>query len=574
MKNKIEELITKKPKHFSKIIKNNVDLLNWVNSNSLIKSSNFSAMIYSAIHNVSNICKDGNEKRYISISEGFGFCGMTGKCACAKSHVSAKVSATKSLDTPEEKLETNKKREITTFKKYNVTNNGQTKNAIANHQALYNDTDKVNFIIKQMQATCFERYNVPNPYYINGVAEKKLVTLQERYGVTNPGQMASVKERLRARMAIQTEEGMYRNAGFNRFSKYVTEKYNVTLITTQEQYNEDKISLAFKCCSCGHEFNKNFYYSLSNRCPLCFPKIPTTVSAEEQAVYDMIYNDIGITNGYQSDRSILKSHELDMVFPQFKVAVEYCGLYYHSNNGKGNKPDNYHISKMTEANANGYRLITIFSDEWINKREIVKSKLTSIFQLSPTLHARKCSVGVISNHEANEFMDRCHLQGHAQHKIAIGLKTNEGTLVSVMTFATGRVAIGSSYVSGEYELVRFASDIYNIRGGASKLLTYFERNYKPTKVTSFADLRWSEGNVYIKLGFTLDNKTKIAPNYWYVEKYNSRIHRYNLRKDVFVKLGADSKLTEWQIAQSLGYDRIWDCGNAKYVKHYIYPEIN
>jgi hypothetical protein len=110
---------------------------------------------------------------------------------------------------------------------------------------------------------------------------------------------------------------------------------------------------------------------------------------------------------------------------------------------------------------------------------------------------------------------------------------------------------------------------FTIVGIASKLLTHFERIYKPTKITSYADLRWSNGNVYNQLGFKMDHQTN--PNYWYTfGGVLRRIHRFNFRKDRLAKLFEefDSNLTEWQMMQNRGYDRIWDCGNLAFIKEF------
>ena len=98
-----------------------------------------------------------------------------------------------------------------------------------------------------------------------------------------------------------------------------------------------------------------------------------------------------------------------------------------------------------------------------------------------------------------------------------------------------------------------------IVGIASKLLKYFERNYIWTRIFSYADRRWSDGNVYYKLGFKFTGKIK--PNYWYI-KNNKRKHRFSLRK-----LKGDPKdITEWELRKSQGWNRIWDCGNLRFEK--------
>jgi len=76
MKTKVLELIKDKPKHFSKIIKNSPELYKWILDNTKIQSENFSEMVYSAIYSESNICQNGNTKKFNSINEGYRFCGL------------------------------------------------------------------------------------------------------------------------------------------------------------------------------------------------------------------------------------------------------------------------------------------------------------------------------------------------------------------------------------------------------------------------------------------------------------------------------------------------------------------
>ena len=59
----------------------------------------------------------------------------------------------------------------------------------------------------------------------------------------------------------------------------------------------------------------------------------------------------------------------------------------------------------------GWRLIHVFEDELVNKREICESRLSSILgHAKRRLFARNCSVEGISSKEANEFLDKTHLQ--------------------------------------------------------------------------------------------------------------------------------------------------------------------
>lgn len=133
-----------------------------------------------------------------------------------------------------------------------------------------------------------------------------------------------------------------------------------------------------------------------------------------------------------------------------------------------------------------------------------------------------------------------------------------------MTFGKNRINLGKSYLDGEYEMLRFCNKLgYNVVGGASKLLTYFIRTFKPIKIRSYADRRWSKGNMYEKLGFELVRYS--PPNYYYVIN-KIRENRFNYRKDVLVKNGFNKNKTEHEIMIERGIPRIYDCGCLVYEK--------
>jgi G:T-mismatch repair DNA endonuclease (very short patch repair protein) len=266
----------------------------------------------------------------------------------------------------------------------------------------------------------------------------------------------------------------------------------------------------------------------------------------------------------ENDRTIIKPLELDIVIPEKKIAIEYCGLFWHGETkGKHNK---YHLNKLGKCESEGYRLITIFEDEWANKQDIVKSRLKYILgQGGRTVYARQCVVKEISPKIANTFINKYHLQGSTGSSIKLGLHHN-GELIAVMTFAKPSISKGKKSFNDIYELSRFCSSC-QVVGGASKLLSHFKKNYEWNEIFTFADLRWSEGNLYKQIGFNHTGETK--PNYWYFNTQKlgvSRKHRFNYRKDRLPSLfgNVDMSMTEWQIMQSQGFDRIWDCGNLRY----------
>lgn len=267
-----------------------------------------------------------------------------------------------------------------------------------------------------------------------------------------------------------------------------------------------------------------------------------------------------------SERKIVKCVELDLYLPDYNVAIEYDGLYYHSE-FSGKKLKDYHLNKTKKCAEQNIHLIHIFEDEWLYKKDIVKMRLRYILNLFKNkVYARKCSIKEIDVKLKNEFLNTYHLQGEDRSKVNLGLYDGN-ELVSVMTFSNLRIALGSKNNNvNEYELSRFSSKI-NVVGGASKLLSYFKKVYNPSKIISYADKRWSTNlndTVYNKLGFSEVNETN--PNYWYIKNGTSkRSHRFNYTKHRIVnELGGNPDLTEVENMRLMGFDRIWDCGNIKY----------
>jgi len=121
------------------------------------------------------------------------------------------------------------------------------------------------------------------------------------------------------------------------------------------------------------------------------------------------------------------------VIPSKKLAIEYCGLYWHSESMGKNR--NYHIKKLNMCTDKGYRLITIFEDEWVNKRNITESRLMNVLGInkSKRIYARKCVVKEISATQARMFCEQNHLQGYTGSNIKIGAYYNT-ELVAVMYF--------------------------------------------------------------------------------------------------------------------------------------------
>jgi len=124
--------------------------------------------------------------------------------------------------------------------------------------------------------------------------------------------------------------------------------------------------------------------------------------------------------------------------------------------------------------------------------------------------------------------------------------------------------------SVQYELLRFCTELnLTVVGAAGKLLRYFERNYHPESIISYANRRWSNGNLYEKLGFNFIQKTE--PNYFYFKhEYGKLLSRVQFQKHkLSEKLeNFNPELSETDNMFNNGYRKIYDSGNLKFIKNY------
>lgn len=384
---------------------------------------------------------------------------------------------------------------------------------------------------------------------------KKLIF--DKYGVDNPMKVKDFVDKLQENIKIKHVNKLLPKL-----------KNNNLLLLDDYTVNKNKntsLSYNFKCLTCDNVFSSTIMGSGKIPiCRKCFPLIKN--SKLEESIRDFL-NKNNLKH-LDNDRKILNGKEIDLLIEDSKIGIEIDGCYYHSELS-GGKDKKYHINKTKLANEKDIKLIHIFEDEILYKNEIVLSRLSNLFHLNETkIYARKCEIREVNKKESKEFLNKNHIQGDSIDKIRLGLYYNN-ELVTLLTFGKLRKAMGSVSKDDHYELLRFCNKSYtNVIGSFSKLLKHFISNYKPLKILTYADIRWSGYNeletVYVKNGFKYIGNT--PPNYWYLKvgEYNHRFHRFNYRKDILIKEGFDPKLTEFQIMQIKGYDRIWDCGNMKF----------
>ena len=271
------------------------------------------------------------------------------------------------------------------------------------------------------------------------------------------------------------------------------------------------------------------------------------------------------------DKSVLKPKELDILLPEEKLAIEYDGIMYHSQglDLKYGVTRGYHLSKTKGCEQQGIQLLHIFENEWLDpvKNDIWKSVISHKLGCNSVIYARNTVVREISSSDCYAFCEQNHLQGGCRSSKNLGLFTKDNELVAIMSFRKPR--FNPAY---DWELIRYCSKKYvSVVGGASKLLKHF-RKLNSGSIISYANRRWSTGDLYEALGFSFVRET--APNYFYyktidgVTPENLELHsRLEFQKH---KLASklehfDANKSEFDNMYQNGYRSIYDCGNLVYV---------
>ena len=402
----------------------------------------------------------------------------------------------------------------------------------------YSKTDEYKNRIKE---TSFLKYGVDNFSKTIEYLKKVKLTSVEKWGVDHYSKTTESKENIKIKRERNT---------WKKFYNLLSDEYEI------RSYSDEFFKINHKSCGCNFEISKSLLsarYKLKNIiCTECNPIGVQSSSIEKEICNFLDEYNLSYKRG---DRSILCGKELDIYLPEYNIALEINGLWWHSELYKGQK---YHLNKTLLCREKNIHLIHIWEDDWKNKSCILKSIiLNKLGIIGNKIWARKCRISEVNSSDARKFLDENHIQGFSSSTIKIGLYYND-ELVSLMTFGW-RMTNGKK----EYELIRFCNKKdYVISGSSSKIFKYFINNYNFSELISYSDFSMFNGNMYKILGFKKVSLSK--PNYFWVVD-SVRRHRYNFSKKKLINKGYDKNKSEVEIMTDLGYYRIFSCGQEKWV---------
>ena len=316
---------------------------------------------------------------------------------------------------------------------------------------------------------------------------------------------------------------------------------NFTFISG-EYKTRKKSKLFVKCNVCEKEQYRTLYsIDESLACFYCQPK-------ESKAQLEI--NDFILSLGLEtilSDRDVLSPKELDIYIPSKNLAIEYNGLFWHSEKYLQKE---YHSDKTEKCNEKDIQLIHIFEDEWRDKKEIVKSMLRNKLGAGKNrIYARKCEVRQVTTSDRRQFFNENHIDGDTRSKIAFGLYYDD-QLVSCLSLRKPFHKKWSSY----YEVSRSATaKNTSVIGGLSKLTKAahtFSISDNKTGLLSYVDTHYGNGSGYIKAGYKLNSTT--GNMFWWTDNAR-RYNRFMIRAD------SKSNLSEIEVAKKENMVKIYGC---------------
>ena len=221
---------------------------------------------------------------------------------------------------------------------------------------------------------------------------KRFSELRKDYYNNNQDKKDSIKQRVtqwwsntcsdrRNQIALQ-----HKKAKFQTRISHIKEDFISNLHPSYiEKLNSGEIKVdsivETKCPKCGkydrHSFN-NVYHLKSETytprlCHSCYKSLSTSKYEDEIADYiSTFYSGELVRNS----RNIISPLELDLYYPDKKIAVEFNGDYWHN---ESRVTSDYHYNKFKKCFDSGITLVSIFEHEWLSNKDSIKDYLIDLF---------------------------------------------------------------------------------------------------------------------------------------------------------------------------------------------------
>ncbi|WP_235631035.1 zinc-ribbon domain-containing protein [Mycobacteroides abscessus] len=238
-------------------------------------------------------------------------------------------------------------------------------------------------------------------------------------------------------------------------------------------------------------------------CPTCHAGI--LVSRGEKAITELIRDLLGAhTQILTSTRTVPGTSEVDIVVPERKLAIEFNGLYWHTERtGRGK---DYHIGKTRACAAAGLRLIHVWEDDWHLRRAGVERLIRNALGVVDGPPVADCGAAEIDFESAARLFDEnCHAR-------SLGRASFFDALIHGDTVVA---AVSSRLRNGRLDVMQFASaGVLGASAALAQPLARRARQLGAERVRWVVDNATDDGEGPSAAGFT--RVAELDPEFRYV----------------------------------------------------------
>ena len=322
-----------------------------------------------------------------------------------------------------------------------------------------------------------------------------------------------------------------------------------------DEYNGVKHhTYKFKCHTCNNEFVSSIDNGFSPRCTYCFPKFPKTTEPEIKIREFLIENGIKFDS---SRTDIISPKELDIYIPSANLAIEYCGLYWHS---ELLRPFDYHSKKYLDCAKKNIQLLTIFHDVWYEKQELVKNLILYLCNKNTAqqFNIDDCNIKNISETEFNIFNNQYQIDTFYENceYNRYGLFYNN-LLISTISCINNQFENSAKILNITIH-PKFSIDIIT-----TYWISYLVDTLHLIKLSIYSNHLYDNGNIYKNLGFReIDNKI------YFTYTDNKFVSRFSISDIANKKLLNKNtlNLNNKKLHKETKYYKVFDCGVSTYYK--------
>lgn len=328
---------------------------------------------------------------------------------------------------------------------------------------------------------------------------------------------------------------------------------NLRLVDNYSEYMNVLTEIHVQCTTNPNHlpFRKKFAHMYANSiyCPEC----QYTGKSKAQTDIENYLRSIGVS--VISDRSL--GFEIDIYAPEYKIGIEYCGLFYHN---EISKDVEYHMRKWEKCADKGIKLITLYEDEYLRNVSLIHGYFKNIFfPCGKKIRAEDCVCRLVDKKDAVYFYAKYCVAGIPSRDI-IELKSYG------LYYGNMLVMVASFNISQDngYKLLldRYACcfDI-SVPNGLEYIIDHAINNMKYTEINEicfYYNRRFPQYTPPANFSF----KESIPPCFDFV-----RGRERKTLQQLWVK---DEKKEQVEILRrNQGWVKIYDCGHDLWVKEII-----